>query len=629
MDDVMTLRGRIAPRARDVAFIASIPEVGRKIVEYRLKYYALKLGNLGLMGMRTWGAFSVGNGGEWAYAAGRAGGIVDSIYWRREQLKFYDEVYDLVFNAYFQIPPEIRNKIDEHMIQGGVPENKVGPYFLTNVVHGIRGGILTADLVADLATPAIQVLVSGERLPIEWRFGALALAYLGLAVGPALADNLQRANFEWHVVRSTAKAARENGGFGEVSRLQVVQGWARSNMQRFIHHYLVEGILTRMGDVISAAAVMSRRSDLFGLVNMAEGIAGGFVGILGTLNGLKGARVESAAFEMARHFCDEDVYLPNETVWDKFARERGSIENCELEPDEICRLVDFRSIGSNKDSTSVNGSLRSGKVTLVEGGSGDGKTLFLYAMRGLARSEGEVFFRTNLGCRSIYNMSQKELKRRIAYYSPDEYSGKGLRLVDVYTDIFLDKNPKVLDDVYLARAMSVEDVLLERQIERMTKKVSGTLENPWEEGLFNGVDLGRLEEWRLKRKEFVAECVRKLGRNMEGIDPQTSLAKLSSGMRERVLLDRVLGALKSGGVEIIVLDEAWGRVDPDTARQLVVEICKRLLELPVELRPAMVWVSNVHKKEIREEITRMLGGGAIVDINVGKIGNSRTPIGDC
>ena len=61
----------------------------------------------------------------------------------------------------------------------------------------------------------------------------------------------------------------------------------------------------------------------------------------------------------------------------------------------------------------------------------------------------------------------------------------------------------------------------------------------------------------------------------------------------------------------------------------MVEICKRLLELPVELRPAMVWVSNVHKKEIREEITRMLGGGAIVDINVGKIGNSRTPIGDC
>ena len=39
VDDVMTLRGRIAPRARDVAFIASIPEVSRKIVEYRLKYF--------------------------------------------------------------------------------------------------------------------------------------------------------------------------------------------------------------------------------------------------------------------------------------------------------------------------------------------------------------------------------------------------------------------------------------------------------------------------------------------------------------------------------------------------------------------------------------------------------------
>ncbi|MCI0526374.1 MAG: hypothetical protein L0Y56_02830, partial [Nitrospira sp.] len=62
---------------------------------------------------------------------------------------------------------------------------------------------------------------------------------------------------------------------------------------------------------------------------------------------------------------------------------------------------------------------------------------------------------------TIYDFTQKELRERMVYFSPEGIDERGLRVVDVYTDVFLRRNPGALINLRLAQAMSIDDALLE------------------------------------------------------------------------------------------------------------------------------------------------------------------------
>ena len=49
------------------------------------------------------------------------------------------------------------------------------------------------------------------------------------------------------------------------------------------------------------------------------------------------------------------------------------------------------------------------------------------------------------------------------------------------------------------------------------------------------------------------------------------------------------------------------------------EICKRMLEIEPDKRPALVLVSNVHKSEISKVVKTMLGKQGMIKMSVAKV----------
>lgn len=609
-DDIFTLRGKVAPRAKDIAYLASNPNLEEKVVKYRLEYLANGMLAVALSAAKTWGAFNLGQGGEVSYASGRIGQAAKEVYWHPRKFGWYESVYGPMQQGFMTIPPEIRDKMEEYLISHGVPENRSNSDNITYIVHQARESLATVDLLANLALPIVNLMAAGDKVPLLAKFLIGAASYTGLLLGPGMAKEYSQSNFEWNVTQTVTKTSREANGLGR-KRWQIGKDWLSDNLKRFARYYQREQILFNMNDVLSGVAVLLKRTGAFGLVNMIDGALGGFSGMYNSLSGLDVEKRNALIIKLAREFCEGSIYLPTEGSWDVY-REKKLKESVGTMPDsEVCRFVGFQAQIKDRIGTEINGSLSRGKVHLVEGASGEGKTVFLYALRGLVESEGNVYFNDGSESKSIYSFDHDELKRRVIYYSPDDARGKGYRVVDMYADEFLHLNPDAASKTWIGRALSVDDALLERWLD-------GQTDNSWESGAFDKLSLqerDQVRELRLKRIALVDSRARSLGRNMENIDAMKPMAELSSGMRERIMLDRVLLALDKG-IDVLVLDEPLGRVDPDTARHLISEICRRLAMVPADKRPAIVLVSNVHKLEIREEVEKILGkdGLSILDV---------------
>ena len=193
IDNVLTFGGTLAPRAQDIAIIGSEEDLERKTTVFRCASMFATLEQIALMGLKTNGSFDIGNSaGNINYAGARIMGSAIEPVRRRLGLWFYDEVYDLTYRRFFEIPRHVREKIEDNLKQNGIPENRVSEWTVTSTIHDVREESPVEQIVKCIGSPAVQFLAAGEHLDWRLKTATVALAYLGIAAGLFLGKKIEQ-----------------------------------------------------------------------------------------------------------------------------------------------------------------------------------------------------------------------------------------------------------------------------------------------------------------------------------------------------------------------------------------------------------------------------------------------------
>ena len=634
VNNIFSLGGKVGPKAEDVAYIASDPGMEREILKGNLARLGLSFATPILQALGTWGIFHIGDtelpkwSGETAYLASRVGGgAALGVLGKVNSLANYDHVYTPFRNKFLDIPPEIRSKLNEYLVEGGIPKNLIGEHLVPRAIYDMGGLGYVPELFSALATPILQIVAAGSAVPWEIKAGLLAFSYSGLVVGPKLNKQATAREFEWNVVSGALSDSRETSGAGGEVRNTVAKKWWSDVLGKYLKSYGAESGRRGLVDLAAGLAPFFRGADLFGWVSMIQGVGlGGFVKTMDVIGQIKDKQIQGRVVALAREFCENGVFLPVEQSWDNFRKDQlasgNMVHDLNLSENVVCEFVNFVPEIGEDGPPEICGILSRGKCHMLDGRSGDGKSLFLYALRGLAKSRGNVVFRDRVGnAKSIYEFSQADLSEKIMYFTP-ERRGDGRRVVDEYADAFIDANKKEFDSLPVAiqRALIVPDALIERRI-RDIKSAGEVIENEWESELLNelsGEEVELVSSLRTRRLEFTEKRLKYLGVNLDNIKADRKLAEVSSGMRERILLDGSTLYFLDRGPSVMVLDEAFRMVDSKTATELMGEICRRMLEIEVNKRPALVFVTNVHKDELREVVKKTLGEEGLIQMSVAR-----------
>jgi len=636
INNIFSWGGKVAPLAEDISYIGSDESMEHEIFKSNMAHLGLALAGPILQALGTWGIFNIGNSelpkwsGEAAYLGSRVGdGTVLSVLGKITSLASYEHVFTDFRNKFLDIPPEIRLKLKEYLVEQGIPSNNAGEYAVTNAVYNLGEMGHVPEMIGVLATPILQILAVGDEVPWAIKAGLLAFSYSGLVVGPKLNENNVSREFEWNTVSRALADSRETSGAGGNLRNLVATKWWKHVIGRYLKSYGAENGTRGLVDLAAGLAPFFKQSNLFGWVSMIQGIGiGGFVRTLDITAGLGEKKIKAKIISLARAFCENGVFLPVERSWDNFRLAKlANIETkqseAQLTKDVICYFEKFVPDLGEKSPMQISGKLRRGKCHMLNGRSGDGKSLFLYALRGLAKSNGNVTFNDLDGERkSIYSYSQAELSEKIMYFTPDRRSD-GSRVVDEYADAYVDsiRADYVNLPVAVQRALIVPDSLLERRIKHLESGIAQD-SNDWENDLLSELsddELGLVKLLRRNRLDFAKSRLLNLGINLNLIEADRKLSEVSSGMKERIYLDGSTLYFLDRGPSVMVLDEAFRMVDVKTAKELMQEICKRMLEIEPDKRPALVLVTNVHKSEISKVVKTMLGKQGMIKMSVAKV----------
>ena len=200
------------------------------------------LEQIALMGLKTNGSFDIGNSaGNINYAGARIMGSAIEPVRRRLGLWFYDEVYDLTYRRFFEIPRHVREKIEDNLKQNGIPENRVSEWTVTSTIHDVREESPVEQIVKCIGSPAVQFLAAGEHLDWRLKTATVALAYLGIAAGLFLGKKSNKLRFEWDTARTTVKQ-RKDFVLKEVAS-KMAEKWSKDNLKRYNNFIFSENLV--------------------------------------------------------------------------------------------------------------------------------------------------------------------------------------------------------------------------------------------------------------------------------------------------------------------------------------------------------------------------------------------------
>lgn len=604
IDNVLTFGGTLAPRAQDVAVIGSDEDLERKTVVFRCSSMLASLEQMALNGIKTSGSFEIGSSfGNMEYAGSRILGSGINPVKRRLGLWFYDEVYDVTYKRYFEIPRHVREKIEDNLKQKGIPENRISEWTITSTIHDIRKESPVEQIVKCIGSPAVQFLAAGEHLDWRLKTATVALAYLGIAAGLFLGKKSDKLRFEWDTARTTVKQRRDFV-LKEIAS-KSAELWSKDNLKRYNNFIFSEDLIRTAFEVFGVLTIVfSKSAQVFGLSSfLAESAIGFSTGMdLGTK--VQEGKIDAKITRTAAEFMVNGPILPNEEAWKRFAltqRDRYSIKECQ-KPGLVV-LEDFCSSVLDKESKPVTVVFEPGKVYFLNASSGDGKSIFLEAISGRTRHNGFAWVRQDGTMVPIIDRCQKQLEKIVAYFTPSK-NGEGMRIVDLFTNQLIIKMKQEGVGENLIRAMLLEDSLLERMIE-------GRL-NAWEHDIFGVRALkDEIQVFRDQRIELAREALVKLGKNINDILPLEPTGSLSKGMLVRVQLGSYLDSQSN----ILLLDEPVSSLDVQSAKDTMAQAIGRIKNNSTQ---GMIIVTHAHKMEMIDLAKQILGEENIESIDLEK-----------
>lgn len=284
------------------------------------------------------------------------------------------------------------------------------------------------------------------------------------------------------------------------------------------------------------------------------------------------------------------------TVIDNVPRELSDrIENGVM----VHKLIPY--FGSFPDS-GISAAFASGDIVKIDANSGQGKTVFLEAMRQSYNHDGLVALKRNGVLTDVHNLSRREVRQRIVSLSKDSLDAKGGRVIDFASELFAmvvrNYDSKPINDPI---------------IRDIAKLVSGLSEGE-KEILFNsGYDIAKLNtnnsiigKYSIKLKQAIKpflemkhSWVNQLLLNYipenEKVTPLSMYDnELSQGQKQRVINALLRGYFEYGEVDVLILDEIMEGLDPSNAQKTIDDLYQ-LVE-SADRKPVIMWLAHTRNE---------------------------------
>lgn len=622
-DNLMT-QG-LAWNAQDMADIAGIPKMEEKIVLYRAANLAHHVIEMAGQAKKTNGAFNILKPeGLFNYAAATIALFGNSMLSTMDDWRYYPDVWIPFAYGFDSIPDEIIEKMESHLILNGIPKSLI-PLRPLKDLNWEYNHLPVLDLLQTILTPAVQMLAVDERYPVYLKTIALGLAYSGLLFGYFM----QRVSRDISHEHQTARGILDESGASraqDYERKEIAMNWLYRNAERRKYLYLFRTFFSKIPELFALGTlIVNKGEDALGVSTAAITSLQALVDGAGLVESLTKQKLDTRIVGLAAEYLQNGPYLANDLAWKRWAskaKERYRSQKIDDDdPDILYELKDFQAEIGDAVSKPITATIKAGHIYHITGESGAGKSIFLYALRGLARNRGLAYIRNRGTLRPLEQVNQKELGFDIAYYTVEGKSGKGQRVVDLYMDNWFESQGKTIKKLSVAEAMILPDASLERQLftiwMQLFKSRTDGLEplnyygiNPdtnipsWESNLFGRImsleDFKLICQLRLQRIEYAKSKLAQMGTAMD-FDPRKPVEELSTGMRARAILDNAV----SSGANLIILDEPFGNIDSGNVSRLMEKWCDKMKQSNKKF--ALAYVSHTHNDIVAGIVKSYLG----------------------